>query len=456
MVSFLALACFALAARGEGALLPTVPQGWRREHLEFPLAFAPELDFEGIEELAFAPGMFEPASDSYFSYAFALRLAGDIEVDEALLTHFLETYYRGLCRAVAAERGLDRDTDAIAALVDREGARFRARIDLFDPFTTGESLALELELAVHCAPGATEICALASPVQDDAPIWSELREVGRAWRAARPAPVFLNHVFAVVDGETYAALAGSTFLRETFAVSEERTTVRADISYTGLYFYGRRTYFEFLSAQAAAGLVEGATGLALGLETQGALDELASRLGEREVGTQRGPITRQLGETQVPWFQILGVEMPPSALQVFAMEYDPRFLAGWHPELAPAGGGLARADVLARYAAALGKVEAHANAPFTDVISVELALSDAERERLLSVCAAAGWEVEQSAGVWTCSAPQFRLVLRPSDAPGGISAFELALRAPIERKPLELGRAVLSFRGETARFELRR
>src|SRR5262245_1801685 len=96
------------AAPGQ-SLLPSIPAGWRREHLEFPLDFAPELEFRGSEDLAFAPGMFTADSDSYFSYALALRLEGDVEVNEALLARFLETYYRGLCRAVGGERKLELD-----------------------------------------------------------------------------------------------------------------------------------------------------------------------------------------------------------------------------------------------------------------------------------------------------------------------------------------------------------
>ena len=59
--------------------------------------------------------------------------------------------------------------------------------------------------------------------------------------------------------------------------------MRADRTYTGLYFYGQRTYFEFLQSGADAG-----TGLALGVERDGALADLARRLGEHDVPTQSG------------------------------------------------------------------------------------------------------------------------------------------------------------------------
>ncbi len=446
------------AEDAQGLLFPA-PAGWRHERLEFPLEFAHELEFRGYEDLAFAPGMFAPDSDSYFSYALALRLEGDVPVDEAWLARFLETYYRGLCRAVAAERGIELDTQAIRARARRAGGLFRATVAMFDPFTTGEALDLELELSWHAAPRATELLGLASPLARDAPIWDELRAIAEAWRAVRPAPVFLNHVYAVVDRETYDALRGSSFLRETFAVSEERETVRADLTYSGLYFYGQRTYFEFLPPTAAAGLAEGNTGLALGVESEDGLDDLARRLEEHGVKTRLGPISRQLGDEQVPWFRILGVEMPPSRLNVFALEYDRRFLAKWQPDLPPlesAGKGSERAAVLERYAAALERSPLRASAPFADVTEVELALDEAQRERLLAACAAAGHEIEVGADAWTCHGPQFRLVLRSSADPGGVTGFVASLSRPIEHEPLELGRIRLSFQGAAATLVLRR
>ena len=41
--------------------MPT-PEGWRTETIPFPLEFAPELEYEGLEELRFAPGMFDAAA----------------------------------------------------------------------------------------------------------------------------------------------------------------------------------------------------------------------------------------------------------------------------------------------------------------------------------------------------------------------------------------------------------
>jgi uncharacterized protein DUF5829 len=452
---FLPCTLLCLAQSSPETLLAPLPAGWRTERLEFPLSFAPTLPYRGYEDLAFAPGMFTLDSDSYFSYALALRLEGDVLVDEAMLTGFLETYYRGLCAAVASEKKLARDASSVHARVWRDQEGFRATVEMFDPFTNGQDIDLELELFTHATPRATELVGLASPLEHELPVWKELHALGEAWRAARPAPVFLNHAFFVVDAETYAALAGNEFLREAFAVNEERTTKRGDLSYSGLYLYGARTYFEFLPPTPAAGLAEGASGLALGLESAGSVDALAQRLVGAKIGIQKGPITRELEGKAVPWFQILGVEMPAAPLSLFAMEYDESFLTGWHAELEPKRAGKERALVLERYAAALGQAERRRTAPLVDVREVRLALDDAQRERVLAVAAAAGWEVEASEGAWTCLAPQLRLRITRARTAGGITGLGLELREPVEREAFELGSFTLRFEGKNAQLERR-
>jgi len=326
IASILLLALVPLVLQGNSALLPGAPTGWSAERLEFPLSFAPELEFKGVEELRFAPGMFAPDSDSYFSYVFALRLEGDIDVDEVFLGAFLEQYYRGLCRTVAEGRKIAFDPTTLAVEVRRQPRGFRASVAMIDPFVTGEPLELELELEGRSAPLCTELLGLASPLDAEAPVWTELRSLGDRWRAARPPALLLNHVYVVPDRATFDALEASEFLRR-FAVVEKRETVRGDASYTGLYLYGRRTYVEFLPPGAMGVLVVGNSGLALGIETAGGTDTLVGLLEEHGIPTREAAFTRRLGAEDVPWFRLFGVEMPSAALALFSMEYDPTFLA---------------------------------------------------------------------------------------------------------------------------------
>ena len=384
-------------------LLPagTAIEGWQRETLAFPLAFAPGIELEGREELAFAPGWSEAGAPDWWTYVLALEVRGPgdepLAVDAAWFEDLLERYYRGLCSAVGASRGIEVDPERVAARVDGGGQRFSAEVDLVDAFGGGRAFTLGLELRVHPDPAGgrgVQVLGLASPAPRDADAWSELRAVAEVWEAERPLPVFLNHVYVVPDAATYAALRDSEFLRE-FAVVEERTTHRGDMSYTGLYLYGRNTYFEFLKPDEAIGFPAGGSGVAFGVELEGGLERLARNLEREGVPSFAAPITRELRgvggapDEQVPWFDILGIQAATSEqrLELFAMEYGPEFLARWHAPEAYEAGRIDRAAVLARYAEVLG---GPAEPWFEDIDCVRLALAGQELARVRQVERAAG------------------------------------------------------------------
>ncbi len=44
-----------------------VPEGWRHERFALPPEFAPETAWKGVEDLSFAPGMFENDAPDWFS-----------------------------------------------------------------------------------------------------------------------------------------------------------------------------------------------------------------------------------------------------------------------------------------------------------------------------------------------------------------------------------------------------
>lgn len=447
LTSIVVFSAAALSAGQEApVLLPKLPADWRFERLELPLTFAPDLGYEGFEELAFAPGMFAPESDTYFSYALALRLKGAVAFDDVTLQRLLMEYYRGLCAAVAESRQLALDLDKVRVDVRRKGADYHATIEMYDAFVTGQPMTLALELAVVPLPRATLLFGLASPMPKAGAAWTALRALREEWRAMTAMPVFLNHLYVVPDAATYAALRDSEFLRQVFAVGETRTTVRRDQSYTGTYFYGARTYFEFLAPDPTTPYTEGSCGLAFGIERAGGTARCVDALKQRGIDTFAGPITRQLGDVEVPWFKIMGVAMPESRLALFSLEYDPRFLATWHADLPPAAGGIRRSDVLARYRAVL---DGPKQPLLEDVEEVYLDLGDAERERFLAVCESFDYERDDG-DLTVVHGPEVRFVLHAVPGPARITGFRMRLREPVERDSVGLGSARLDFDGRHA------
>ncbi len=188
MTASLIAMMFVGIANTSESLLPKTPDDWRHERIEFPLTFAPKLAYQGFEELRFAPGMFNPESDTYFTYVFAIKLKGKHKIDAKFLKKFLYEYYLGLCKTVSKGEDWKLDFSKISAQVttavgarDASLNRFDATIHMFDTFVTGKPLTLHVELIASSTNPDDVACvfAMATPKPKDKPIWRLLRGIGK-------------------------------------------------------------------------------------------------------------------------------------------------------------------------------------------------------------------------------------------------------------------------------------
>jgi hypothetical protein len=262
-----------------------------------------------------------------------------------------------------------------------------------------------------------------------------------------PFPILLNHFYLVLDSVTYAAFEGDRFLREEFAVSEQRTTVRTDRTYTGLYFYGANTYFEFFDVAKDPGYRVGDSGIAFGVEQPGAVGSLENRM-DVDPPTL---VTRQLGNTQVPWFFMLkSLDLPvESGISTWIMEYHPRFLSEWHPEAEGSNAGIRRKQILQRYAATLNGLPAQ---PYLqDVVQITLATGKEVTSRLVEECKQFGYRSRTDGDTAVLEGPEITLRLAPETRSlRGIHQIELRVRGvPLRQTKFHFGpRSVLEFHGD--------
>jgi hypothetical protein len=165
-----------------------LPEGWRQETIPFPLEFAPELPYQGVEELRFSPGMFKPDQGGYWSYAFVWWLDGRPTLDATELSSSLTRYFTGLCTSVAKEKGQAIDPAKVSASLhgmtdsprklEHAVRAFAGTVNSYDPFATGKPIVLNVEAWVwDCdRSGKRAVLVLASPQPESAPIWSSLRK----------------------------------------------------------------------------------------------------------------------------------------------------------------------------------------------------------------------------------------------------------------------------------------
>ena len=271
---------------------------------------------------------------------------------------------------------------------------------------------------------------------------------GRGEEPKKPSfRVPLNHFYVVLDPATYKAIESSDFLRGQFAPSEIRTTVRTDMSYTGLYFYGTNTYFEFFDASNSAMGGAGASGIAFGVEQPGALQSLTNEQPSR-FALVPAPITRQYKDSQVPWF-FMGVPKASESggFQTWIMEYHPRFLAEWNPMEGKANQGITRKALLERYVAVLKSTPAQPC--LQDVIGLTINLDSSTATQLIEMCQALGYLSKTEGNVTTLEGPDdFKLrVMVDATSAKGIREMTMRVSREPEQKELPLGKSVLRFTG---------
>jgi|SRR5579863_1957411 len=172
-----------------------VPRSWNLEDYTFPLPWATDIAYQGIEDVLFAPDFANHAAPGYHALVWVWWLDGDQTIDSASLREALLRYFRGLTRERAASHGFSPDLNQVNVKVaaspaprgvePRRSPLFTGQITTYNP--EGQLITLWLEAdQPACGSGHTAILfRLATKAQSE-PIWADLRTVTESFRCARP------------------------------------------------------------------------------------------------------------------------------------------------------------------------------------------------------------------------------------------------------------------------------
>ena len=169
--------------------LPT-PEGWRTETIPFPLGFAPELDYEGLEELRFSPGMFKEIKVDFWSYAFIWWVPEETHFDTERLQTDLESYFRGLTTAVAEARDFDPgepDFDVQLESVESSAPghdQWEGTVLAYDVFTTHKPIRLKTRIDIVPCPSQGHVAVFFqfSPQPRRSRIWEVMDDMRQGFR----------------------------------------------------------------------------------------------------------------------------------------------------------------------------------------------------------------------------------------------------------------------------------
>ena len=161
-----------------------VPEGWRVERFLIPIDFAPQILYNGVEDLRFTPGWADTTSNEYWSYAFLWYLDGKPLLDEKILTSNLTDYYNGLVNKNIKKRNIPAEKVAptkvsINKVKTGQGdiKTYRGTIELLDYM---RQKPISLNCSIHlksCSEAKTFVFYELSPKPMSDSIWQSLNRL---------------------------------------------------------------------------------------------------------------------------------------------------------------------------------------------------------------------------------------------------------------------------------------
>jgi hypothetical protein len=168
---------------------------WKGERIALPPSFAPEMKLKGIEEIRFAPGMFDPNSDSFFTYAFVFSVSKDQELTKEVIHRETLAYYRGLAQSILKSKGKEVDASKFTFKLEQakeatetpknvaatKVIQYSGKLDWVEPFATAKPQVLHFEIQSWADPKTAKnylfVCTSPKEAMETSAIWTELRKI---------------------------------------------------------------------------------------------------------------------------------------------------------------------------------------------------------------------------------------------------------------------------------------
>jgi Family of unknown function (DUF5829) len=121
---------------------------------------------------------------------------------------------------------------------------------------------------------------------------------------AVPPPLYLNHLYVVLDSATWHDVQASTFLAGGFGAHARHDTA-APGEPAGIYLYGHHTWLVLMGPGGFPGAMAGDVGIALGSEQPGGIVQLARHLAFDRIPFDTTVVMRQDSSGVTPWYRAL-------------------------------------------------------------------------------------------------------------------------------------------------------
>ncbi len=159
-----------------------VDSTWGKEIIQVPFWFAPEINYEGYEDIRFAKGWEDINSSGFWTLVFAW----DINLNTAPTAKFfvdnLKSYYDGLMKVVNEDEELiipKTKAFFIESKTNNGTTIFEGTVETYDAFTTKRMIFLHVKIESHYCEKAQKYIPLFkfSPKNYEHDVWVELNSI---------------------------------------------------------------------------------------------------------------------------------------------------------------------------------------------------------------------------------------------------------------------------------------
>lgn len=183
LIPFLLLnSIFLFSQEKEDLFILETDTTWGKEIFQFPLGFAPEINFEGIEDARFPAGWGKIDSSTFWSYVFAWHININALITEKELENNLQIYFDGLMNAVNKDKEKVVPS-TVALFIKKDGVNNRAdfigKVRVYDAFRTKKIMTLNLLVTqFYCETEKKSIIVFRfSPKEFGDDVWQQLEGV---------------------------------------------------------------------------------------------------------------------------------------------------------------------------------------------------------------------------------------------------------------------------------------
>lgn len=168
------------------------PEAWEVERFPIPIGFAPQIPYNGVEDIRFMPGWAKTDSPEYWSYAFLWFLEGRLSFNATTLENNLHDYFTGLGEAMRPAGS--EDNLKTVKTIFRKGKKQKGDLKTFFgsvymlDYKSNKPIALYVKVHFKNCPGQNKTLLFfeLSPKHYTHPLWSSLDGLWSDFRCDKP------------------------------------------------------------------------------------------------------------------------------------------------------------------------------------------------------------------------------------------------------------------------------